>query len=167
MSRTLSLVGFLSALLGCTSMGPGSHTPAIVAALAAAPWNEDSTRESLCSHVLPCDTVFIDPRVASLKPSQVLPIPSVQPTAFVLPEGSLVSLNSGSRRYVLHAFERPEVSIHPHTAWARIGVTPPLSDSLTVFLDVHSEDRGQAWPVLTAIRSGLVWRAWLSSYSSM
>ena len=147
---------------------------AVLAALAAAPWDTDpSGWGSLCSPAAPCDTLVLDPRVVAL-PGQAPAffVPDRRDAVATLSAYALTLTPVPGRQVQLGAW-RDCSSRRDRPAWkkARVacvavgiaGAESARSDAITFALMVATPAKGLSWPRVRTTRPRESWRGRLIS----
>jgi hypothetical protein len=150
---------------------------AAVAAVAAAPWDQDPTGwGALCTADAPCDTLVVEPRVVSL-PAQAPAffVPDRRDQAAKLTDYALSLVRFPGRRTVLGSWGQCS-SRRDSPGWrkARVacvalgvaGIETASPDAITFALLVATPAHGLSWPRVRVTRPRDSWRGRLISNAS-
>lgn len=143
------------------------------AALRAGPWDSDPAGwGSACTADSPCDTLFVDPRIARLPPGNwFVGPPGLRPVLGLLQLDVSADAQDGRPMLlrdtrVCHDQFYVDTLLAPRrAACISLGIDESgiqghrIADTVVVQFLVESPANGQMWPRVQAVRTGAGWRA--------
>lgn len=167
--RDVIAYALLLSLLACGTSPPEPATfeAAITRALAVLPWDHAGpVGPALCATLAPCDTIWLEPRIARLPyPPPAFFVPDARPALLVLTESPAAALPGLARlhRPVRYGSWSDCLARRHDSAWptyrracVALGVagdTVP-ADTLHIALLVLSPAEGLQWPRVHLVRRG-------------